>query len=100
LYHVIHAPIGQTEPVGSASLDWKTLGDVVEIADSSTLARFYLGEGAEKQEALGLSVAPGALEMLGVHTVMGRGLLEEDFRPGSEQVVLIGHALWRERFGS
>src|SRR5438552_2651245 len=27
LYHVIHAPIGQTEPVGSASLDWKALGD-------------------------------------------------------------------------
>ncbi|MGH9852011.1 MAG: ABC transporter permease [Blastocatellia bacterium] len=100
LYHVIHAPVGQPEPRGSASLDWKTLSDVVEIADSSTLARFYVGEGAEKQEALGLSVAPGALEMLGVRTAIGRAFLDEDFRPGSEQVVLIGQALWRNRFGS
>jgi predicted permease len=100
LYHVIHAPIGQPEPRGSASLDWKALGDVVEIADNSTLARLYIGEGAEKQEALGLSAAPGALEMLGARTAIGRGFLDEDFRPGAEQVVLIGQALWRERFGS
>ncbi len=100
LYHVIHAPLGQPEPVGSASLDWKTLSDVIEIADSSTLARFYLGEGAEKQESLGLSAAPGALEMLGVRTMIGRGLLDEDFRQGAEQVVLISQALWRERFGT
>jgi putative ABC transport system permease protein len=100
LYHVIHAPIGQPEPRGSASLDWKTLSDVVEIADSSNLARLYIGEGAEKQEALGLLAAPGALEMLGVRPVIGRGFRDEDFRQGAEQVMLIGQALWRERFGA
>ena len=100
LYHVIHAPVGQQEPRGSASLDWKALSDVVEIADNSTLAALYIGDGAERRGAQGLSVAPGSLEMLGVRTMIGRGFLAEDFRPGSEQVVLIGQALWRERFGS
>src|SRR5215470_4065238 len=62
LYHVIYAPVGQPEPRGVTALDWKALGDVVEIADTSNLARFYIGEGTEKQEALGLSAAPGVLE--------------------------------------
>jgi predicted permease len=100
LYHVIHAPQGQPEPRGAAPLDWKTLSDVVEIADSSTLARFYLGEGAEKQESLGLSAAPGTLELLGVRPALGRSFLDDDFRQGAEQVVLISQALWRDRYGS
>src|SRR5262245_33000294 len=100
LYHVIHAPIGQPEPRGSASLDWKTLSDVVEIADNSTLARFYVVEGAEKHELQGMTAALGALEMQGVRTVIGRTLQDQDFRPGSEPVVLIGQMLWQERFGS
>jgi predicted permease len=100
LYHVIHAPIGQPEPAGSASLDWKSLGDVVEIADNSTLTGLHIGEGTEKQPIQGLSAAPGALEMLGVRTVLGRSFLDEEFRSGAEHVVLIGQALWRERFGA
>jgi putative ABC transport system permease protein len=100
LYHVIHAAQGQGEPRGAVPLDWKTLSDVVEIADNSTLARFYIGEGAGKQEAQGLSAAPGALELLGVRPALGRAFLEEDFRQGTEQVILLSHALWRDRFGS
>jgi hypothetical protein len=53
LYHVIYAPTGVPEPRSVATLDWQSLGDVVEAADASSLARFYLGEGAEKREALG-----------------------------------------------
>lgn len=100
LYHVIHAAQGQPEPRGAVPLDWKTLNDVVEIADSSTLARLYLGEGGGQQEAQGLSAAPGTLELLGVRTALGRAFLEEDFQQGAEQVVLLSHTLWRERYGS
>lgn len=99
LYHVIYAPQGVPEPRGVAALDWKSLSEVVEVADASTLARFYLGEGAEKREALGLSVAPGASEILGVRTVLGRSFLAEEYRAESEKVALIGYALWQERFG-
>ena len=100
LYHALYAPIGQPEPRGMMSFDWKALGDVVEFADASTLARFYIGEGGDKEEALGLSVAPGSLEMLGVRAEMGRFFLDEDFRAGAEQVAMIGHSMWRERFNA
>jgi putative ABC transport system permease protein len=100
LYHVLYAPIGQPEPGGLTSFDWKALGEVVEFSDASTLARIYIGDGADKQEALGLSVAPGSLEMLGLRAGIGRSFLDEDFRPGAEQVAMIGHSLWRERFNA
>ena len=100
LYHVIYTVPGVPEPRGVATLDWKSLSDVVEVADASTLARFYIGEGAEKREALGLSVAPGAGEMLGVRTVVGRSFLEEEYRAEAEKVALLGYALWQERFGA
>jgi predicted permease len=100
LYHVIYTAPGVPEPRGVATLDWKSLSDVVEAPDSSQLARFYIGEGAEKREALGLSVAPGAEEMLGLRTVVGRPFLAEEYRAEAEKVALIGYAMWRQRFGA
>jgi putative ABC transport system permease protein len=100
LYHVIYTVPGVPEPRGVATLDWKGLSEVVEVADASQLTRFYIGEGAEKREALGLSVAPGAGQMLGVRTVVGRSFLAEEYRAEAEKVALIGYALWQERFGA
>jgi putative ABC transport system permease protein len=100
LYHVIYTTPGVYEPRGVATLDWKSLSDVVEVADASQLARFYIGEGAEMREALGLSVAPGVGEMLGLRTVVGRPFLAEEFRAEAEKVALIGYALWEQRFGA
>ncbi len=100
LYHVIYTTPGVREPSGVATLDWKSLSDVVEAPDASQLTRFYIGEGAEKFEALGLSVAPGAGEMLGVRTVVGRPFLAEEHRDETEKVALIGYALWQRRFGA
>lgn len=100
LYHVIYTLPGVPEPRGVAALDWKSLSDVIEVADASTLARFYIGDGAEKRETLGLSVAPGAHEILGLRTLLGRPFLAEEYRAESEKVALIGYALWQERFGA
>jgi putative ABC transport system permease protein len=99
LYHVIYAQPGQREPRGMLLIDWNFLDDVAEVADSSAVTRFYL-EGSYTQEAIGLSVASGAMEALGVRAVQGRSFLDEDFSANSEPVALIGHALWRDRFGS
>jgi hypothetical protein len=44
----------------------------LSIATASTLARLQIGDGADKREAPGLSVAPGSPEMPGVRTVLSR----------------------------
>lgn len=100
LYRVRYAPPGQLEPRGLSALDWTALSEVVDVADSSQRVRFTLTDGPYRREAPGLAVAHGSLDALGVGTVEGRAFLEDEFRAGSERVALIGHALWRERFGS
>ncbi len=100
LYHVIYAPQGQPEPRGiTEGLDWRQLADVVEVADSSIPARFYLREGAATRDAGGMRVARGSLEALGVQPILGQAFADRDFLPGGEPVALIGYEMWRSRFG-
>jgi putative ABC transport system permease protein len=44
-----------------------------------------------------LSVA--AFETLGVQPLYGRGFRDGDDRPGADPVVILGHDLWRDRYG-
>jgi predicted permease len=99
LHHVVYAEPGEPEPSDLSALDWTTLGEVVEAVDYSASTRFYLTDGGYTEEEMGLSVAPGSLDLLGVRVAIGRRFEPEDFLPGAEPVVLIGQRLWRERFG-
>src|SRR6185369_7517229 len=100
LYHVIYAPPGQPEPRGMTAIDWKSLDPFIEVPVGSSLNRFYLADGDYTQEAIGIAIPSGTLDVLGVRGVKGRSFVQEDFAPDSEAVALIGHALWQERFGS
>lgn len=99
LYHVMYAPPGPVEPGGLSRLDWASLGDVVEYPVTATSETFYLTDDGITQTVRGLRVAPGFMLGLGVSAVVGRTFVSEDYAPGSERVALIGHGLWRERFG-
>jgi putative ABC transport system permease protein len=100
LYHVVYAMPGQPEPRGMALIDWPSVAAVVDVADSSTPARFHLKAGGNTHEAPGLLVAPGSLESLGVRVGVGRSFRPPDFDRTAEPVALIGPALWRDRFDS
>lgn len=54
-------------------------------------------EGAERLQAH--MVTAGLMPMLGIRPVLGRGILDEDTRPGAEAVAVIGWGLWRSRLG-
>jgi predicted permease len=99
LYHVNYALQGQREPGDIESLDWRAVNDVAEFTDASAPGRFYLGEGASLVEAGGLYAARGSLEILGLRPALGRSLVAGDFEEDAERVALIGHSLWRSRFG-
>ena len=100
LYHVSYTTPGEPEPRGLSSFDWAALNAIVEHADSSAPSRLYIGTGADRREIQGLLAAPGTLELLGISPALGRSLHAEDFESGAEPVALIGHDLWRTRFGA
>ncbi|HEY0368650.1 MAG TPA: ABC transporter permease [Chthoniobacterales bacterium] len=53
---------------------------------------------AEPERVNGARVTFNYLALLGMKTLIGRDLTEEDDRPGSAPVVLIGENMWRLRF--
>ncbi len=100
LYYVRYAPPGPWEPRGMTGLDWTSVEDVVEFPIASLGESFYLADGRSMVALRGLRVTRGFANGLGVSVAVGRPFLGEDFLPGSERVALIGHSLWRDRFGS
>jgi putative ABC transport system permease protein len=99
LYHVMYAPPGPWEPRGMATLDWRSVSDVVEFPVTAAGETFYLADGQYAQAARGLRVSDSFVKALGVHAIVGRSLTGQDFNGGSDAAVL-GYAVWRDRYGS
>jgi predicted permease len=100
VYHLRYAPVGPWEPRGMTSIDWKSLHDVVADNITSSGATFYVKDDGPVARLRGLQVSPGFLRGLGVQAKLGRAFTAEEFATGGESVAVIGHAMWRDRFGS
>lgn len=100
LFHVMYAPPGPVEPRGVTPIDWNGLRDVIENPITTSGDTYYIGGDAGfAQSVRGLRVSQGFLAALRVQPAVGRSFAADDFAGGSESPVMIGHALWRDRFG-
>ena len=83
--------------------DWREqVGDQVGAMSARTAGRsFYLevGGGDEVVRHEGEMVESSYLPLLGIEPTMGRWFSAEEDTPPGEPVVVLGHDLWRERFG-
>lgn len=100
LYHVMYAPPGPYEPQGMTAIDWKLLEDVVEDAITQSGATFYVMDEGSVRTFRSLRVSPGFIRGLGIQPIVGRAFTQDEYATGAEEVALIGHELWRDRFGS
>ena len=57
------------------------------------------GDGAQPERLNGGALTVGALRILRVEPILGRLFRDGEDRPGAEPVILLGHQVWRERFG-
>jgi putative ABC transport system permease protein len=57
--------------------------------------------GAEEPEAWRVwRVTTGFFEILGVNALYGRTFLREEYQPGNQRAVIVGHRFWQRRFGA
>jgi putative ABC transport system permease protein len=61
--------------------------------------RLALSGSGSSVEVQGLAVSHGALRLLGVAPALGRDFSADDDRPGAAPVAMLGHDVWRTRFG-
>jgi putative ABC transport system permease protein len=87
-----------------------SLANALDVAEASrTLAFAGAAEGPhglrlfEDGRASSLRawlVSEGFLDAMGADVVLGRAFLPSEFAAGNDRVVLLGHALWQNRYGS
>jgi predicted permease len=86
---------------GSASVghfhDWTEQGEVFEQTTALTRATYNLSDG-EPERVSGARVTPGYFQVMQIQPVLGRYFTEADVERGGRMAVL-GHGLWRRRFG-
>jgi len=95
-----------TEPLGNGAISPPEYADIAArqkafegVAAIRDRAVNVTGSGeAERLQAF--SVTPNLPQVLRVHPAFGRGFLPEEGRKGAPRVAMLGHDLWRNRFGA
>jgi len=72
---------------------------IAGIAGASTAEFTLTGEGVGQRLRV-VRVTPNYFDVLRATPLMGRTFLPEDAEPGRSRVVVLGHGLWRERYGA
>jgi len=82
--------------------DWRARNTVFEDLAGlpSTNQSWTLRGRGEPVQLVGRLVSSNFFSVLGVPPALGRAFVAEDDRRGAARVVVLGHALWRDRFGA
>ena len=72
---------------------------VALAAYSGTVANVS-DEGRAPERYSGQYLSANAFSLLGAKPVIGRDFASDDDRPGAQSVVLLGHSVWKNRYGS
>ena len=80
---------------------WNEQSRAFESITTQEVTSFNLLSDGEPERIEGAWIAANWLQTMGVEPVLGRGIQPDEDRLGTRgDVVLLGHGLWRRRFGS
>ncbi len=89
---------GQPSPLDFVS--WRSEKSAFESLGAVRLGACNLTGDGEPISVRHGHISPGFFEMLGVAPKLGRTFAPQEYRKGENPVVLLSHALWRQRFGA
>jgi putative ABC transport system permease protein len=75
-------------------------GRTMDVAAFSTDSEFNLTGQGEAARVVGSQVSANLFALLGASTVLGRTFAVGEDRPARDAVVILSHALWRDKFGA
>jgi putative ABC transport system permease protein len=81
-------------------LDWRSMNHSFEDMAAFGGAHFNVGDKERPESIQAAPVAASFFSILRVQPILGRGFTPDDDRPGQGHVVVLGNALWRERYGA
>lgn len=93
------AGVAQNDVSPANFIDWSEQSSSFEaIAGIEPFGFSLVGDGEPERFPAWL-VTSGFFQVAGVDALLGRTFTGEDYQPGNERVVVLGHGLWQRRFG-
>jgi predicted permease len=80
--------------------DYQQRSQVFEQLAAYGWQSFNLTDNGNPERVVGARVTASLFPALGIAPVMGRAFLTEEDQPGRDQVVMISHRLWQNRFAA
>jgi putative ABC transport system permease protein len=80
--------------------DWREQNQTCEQLVAIDQAYFDLSDNTHPDRFPGYSVTQGFFDALGVKAAYGRTFLPEESDPGRDQVVVLKHSFWQQRFNA
>jgi putative ABC transport system permease protein len=80
--------------------DWKNEAHSFDQLTAYAWNEVNLTGDREPQKVQAFQVAANFFETIGVHPLMGRAFLPEEETVGKDQSIILGHALWEQRYAS
>jgi len=87
-------------PAPANYADWKAQNQVFEGMAAIRYRSYNLTGDGEPEKINAQAVTADFFPLLGISPAPGRNFLPEEDRPGAGRVVIVGHGLWQQRFGS
>ncbi|HEY7058161.1 MAG TPA: ABC transporter permease, partial [Vicinamibacterales bacterium] len=81
-------------------LDWKSQSAVFDGLNAWTGRTMNIATGERPEQVQGSAMTPGWVTTIGFTMLLGRDFRSEEGTPGKDQVVILTHQLWRDRFGA
>src|SRR5262249_32292914 len=81
-------------------IDYRDQSRTLEQMAAFTIWGANLTEQGDPERPQGMRISANAFGTLGVEAAVGRTLLPEDDKPGSQRVVVLSYGLWQRRFGA
>jgi predicted permease len=81
--------------------EYRAQASSLEALEAATDERAILSERGNPPQNYNMDrISSGMFEMLHIPPILGRGFLPSDDKPGAEPVVVLGHGVWKDRYGS
>ena len=82
-------------------MDWRAASKTLDGIAGMTGGRVsYADRTGTPEQYRRTRVTANAFDLIGQKPILGRGFTREDEKPGASAVVLIGHGLWKSRYGA
>ncbi len=89
----------QDTPAPGNFASWKSQNNVFQDMAAMDDQRFDLTGAGNPEQFLGKEITANMFPLLGVKPALGRNILPEEDKPGTNHVVILSHAVWMATFG-